>query len=148
MTPDSSFPLPASGHRGPGAGSRQRRVFDARGKILGRLAVEVATALRGKDQPSWVPYRDPQVAVVVTQTDGVRVTGNKLVGKRYARHTQRKPGAQRFITLQQRLTTDSRAVVRDAVWNMLPKNRLRHRMIARLRLYRGEANRQPRTGDC
>lgn len=118
-------------------GSRPVRVFDAQGKILGRLATEIATALRGKDQPTWVPYRDTGAVVVVTNTDVIRVTGEKTRTKQYFRHTQRKPGAGRSLTLGQRLARDSREVLRDAVWNMLPKNRLRHRMITRLKLHKG-----------
>lgn len=116
------------------------RTFDARGKILGRLSTEVALALRGKDTPAWRPYVDAGRVVVVENTDQVQVTGTKLAKKIYFRHTQHKPGASRTLTLRQRMQADSRAVVREAVWNMLPKNKLRHRMIARLRLYRGEAN--------
>lgn len=115
------------------------RVFDASGKILGRLATEVAIVLRGKDQPTWVPYRDVETIVVVANTDTVRVTGGKEEKKRKYWHTQRKPGAGRSLTLKQRLERDSREVMRTAVWNMLPKNRLRHRMITRLKLYKGVA---------
>ena len=118
---------------------RAVRVVDADGKILGRLATEVATALRGKDHPRWVPYRDEGATVVVTNTEKIRVTGTKMHGKLYTRHTQRKPGAFRQYTLRQRMEKDSRQVVRDAVFGMLPKNRLRHRMITHLRLYRGAA---------
>lgn len=116
---------------------RSWRFFDADGKILGRLATEVAILLRGKDQPQWVPYRDTGAVVVITNTDRIRVTGTKLDTKVYTRHTQRKPGAIRRRTLQEQLERDSRTVMRDAVWNMLPKNRLRDRMITRLKLYRG-----------
>lgn len=117
---------------------RAVRVLDAGGKILGRLATEIATSLRGKDQATWVPYRDEGSTVVVTNTDRVRVTGTKARTKLYHRHTQHKPGAHRVLTYAQRMERDSREVVRDAVWNMLPKNRLRHRMIARLKLHKGE----------
>lgn len=119
--------------------ARPVRAFDAQGRVLGRLATEIATVLRGKDRPTWVPYRDAGAVVVVSNTDAVRVTGGKETKKRYVRHTQRKPGAIRVLSLAQRLQRDSREVVRDAVWNMLPKNRLRHRMITRLRLFRGQA---------
>lgn len=129
-----------SGNRQQAAGrveeQRPWRFFDADGKVLGRLATEVATTLRGKDQPQWVPYRDTGSVVVITNTDRVRFTGGKEDKKIYTRHTQRKPGAFRTLTLRQRLERDSRTVVRDAVWNMLPKNRLRDRMITRLKLYK------------
>lgn len=121
------------------AAERPVRFFDASDKILGRLATDVATVLRGKDAPSWVPYQDFGVTVVVAHTDQVRVSGTKSRTKVYVRHTQRKPGAHTQRTLAQRMAQDSRAVFRDAVWNMLPKNRLRHRMITRLKLYRAAA---------
>lgn len=134
---------------------RTWRFFDADGKVLGRLATEVATTLRGKDRPQWVPYRDEGSIVVITNTDRIRFTGTKTEKKVYWRHTQRKPGAVRTLTLQQRIERDSRAVVRDAIWNMLPKNRLRDRMILRLKLYAGAehphverlGNRQQGTGN-
>ena len=116
---------------------RETRTFDADGKVLGRLATEMAPALRGKDRAAWVPYRDEGATVVVLNTDHIRVTGTKRRTKLYHRHTQHKPGAHRMLTLAQRMERDSREVVRDAVWNMLPKNRLRHRMITRLTLYKG-----------
>lgn len=116
------------------------RTFDASGEILGRLSTAVALALRGKDAPAWRPNVDAGRIVVVHHTDAVRFTGTKLTKKLYFRHTQHKPGASRVLTLRQRMERDSRAVVRDAVWNMLPKNKLRHRMITRLRLYRGDAD--------
>lgn len=125
--------------------TRETKLFDADGKILGRLATAIATSLRGKDAPTWVPYRDEGKTVVVTNTDRVRVTGTKATTKLYHRHTQHKPGAHRILTYAQRLERDSREVVRDAVWNMLPKNRLRHRMIARLQLYRGSRSEVPST---
>ncbi|MDP3685241.1 MAG: 50S ribosomal protein L13 [bacterium] len=125
-----------SQQKGRAEEQRSWRFFDADGKILGRLATEVATLLRGKDQPQWVPYRDTGAVIVVTNTDRVRFTGGKEDKKIYTRHTQRKPGAFRMLTLRQRLERDSRTVVRDAVWNMLPKNKLRDRMITRLKLYK------------
>ena len=120
----------------PAADHRPWRFYNAEEHVLGRLATEVATVLRGKDQPQWVPYRDTGAIVVVTNTDRVRVTGTKRETKVYMRHTQRKPGAVRTRSLRGRLERDSRTVVRDAIWNMLPKNRLRHRMILRLKLYK------------
>jgi large subunit ribosomal protein L13 len=141
MTPLRSLEASRGGlpHRSPPGTVRETRTFDARGQILGRLATAIAHVLRGKDQPTWVPYRDTGATVIVTNTDVIRVTGEKLVKKLLFRHTQRKPGAFRIKTLEQRLERDSREVVRTAVWNMLPKNRLRHRMITRLTLYKGEA---------
>ncbi|TSC64148.1 MAG: large subunit ribosomal protein L13 [Parcubacteria group bacterium Gr01-1014_106] len=128
----------ATGNREQGTGNeRPWRFFDADGKVLGRLATEVAIALRGKDRPQWVPYKDEGAVIVITNTDRVRFTGTKGEKKVYWRHTQRKPGAVRKHTLRERMERDSRAVVRDAVWNMLPKNRLRDRMITRLKLYTG-----------
>lgn len=118
---------------------RAERVFDAEGKVLGRLATDIAVALRGKDQATWVPYRDDGPVVIVTNTDRLRVTGSKRATKLYHRHTQHKPGAHHILSLAQRMERDSREVVRDAVWNMLPKNRLRHRAITRLKLFRSAA---------
>lgn len=113
---------------------RRWRLFDAEGKVLGRMATEIATALRGKDQPSFRPHEDRGDIVVVINTDRVRVTGGKAEKKVYRWHSW-YPHGLKEKTFAQMMEQDSRAVVRLAVYGMLPKNRLRDRMITRLKLY-------------
>ncbi len=111
-------------------------LFDAKGQILGRLATQIVMVLRGKDRPSFRPHEDHGAVVVVINTDAVRVSGNKAETKLYRWHTWH-PGGFKEFTFAQRMAHDSRKVVRDAVYGMLPKNRLRDRMIPRLKLYTG-----------
>lgn len=115
---------------------RQWRLFDAKGRILGRLSTEIALALRGKHQPTFRPHEDTGDVVVVLNTDHVQVTGNKRQKKLYRWHTWHPKGF-RELTFEQMMKKDSRLVIRDAVYGMLPKNKLRSRMITRLKLYKG-----------
>lgn len=126
------------------AGGTQRswRLFDAEGRVLGRLATEVATALRGKDRPSFRPHEDAGAVVVVINTDAVRVTGAKRERTRVRWHTG-WPGGLKERTFAQMMEKDSREVVRRAVEGMLPRNKLRRRMVARLKLYRDAEHPHP-----
>jgi large subunit ribosomal protein L13 len=114
-----------------------KHTIDATNKILGRLAVEIANLLRGKNKPSFVPYLDMGDEVIVINTDKIKVTGRKLKQKIYYRHSG-YPGGLRATKLEEALKKDSREVVRRAVYGMLPKNKLRDKMIKKLKLYKGE----------
>jgi len=111
--------------------------IDANNKILGRLAVEIANLLRGKSKPNFAPYLDIEDQVIIYNTDKIKVTGRKLKQKLYWRHTG-YPGGIKKQTLAELMKKDSREVVRKAVYGMLPKNKLRAKMIKRLKLYKGE----------
>lgn len=113
---------------------RKYHLFDAEGKILGRLATEVAKILRGKHRVDFTPNIDGGDIVVVINTDKIRVTGNKLEGKIY-HHFSGYPGGITSISLKDQLGKDSRKVIQMAVYGMLSKNKLRNRMMTRLRLY-------------
>jgi len=116
----------------------QKHKIDATNKILGRLATEVANLLRGKLKPSFVPYLDVGDEVVVINTDKIKVTGRKMKQKIYYRHSG-YPGGIKATKLEEALKKDSREVVRKAVYGMLPKNKLRDKIINKLKLYKGEA---------
>ncbi|MFY9493346.1 MAG: 50S ribosomal protein L13 [Minisyncoccia bacterium] len=112
--------------------------FDAGGQILGRLATQVAVVLRGKDSAAFSPNNpDLTRTVVVFNTDKLKFTGHKLEDKKYFRHSG-YPGGISQRTLGERLAKDSRGVLRDAVYGMLPKNRLRDKFIRNLKIYKGE----------
>lgn len=113
--------------------------IDAENKILGRLAVEVANLLRGKGKASFVPYLDMGDNVVIINTDKIKVTGQKLKQKIYYRHSG-YPGGIKGEVLEDLLKKDSRKVVRTAIYGMLPKNKLRDRIIKKLKLYKGEVS--------
>lgn len=107
--------------------------LDATDKIVGRLATEAANLLQGKNDPSFDPARASGIRVTVYNTDRVRITGRKKEQKLYRRHTG-YPGGLKEETLERLMRRDSRLVVRHAVSGMLPKNRLRARMMKNLTL--------------
>lgn len=105
--------------------------IDATNEVLGRLATRVAILLRGKDKPNFDPARLSGNKVIVYNTDQIHTTGKKMAQKKY-RHHSGYPGGLKEETLQRLFTRDSREVLRRAVLGMLPKNRLRSRMIKNL----------------
>ncbi|OWK27124.1 MAG: 50S ribosomal protein L13 [Parcubacteria group bacterium GW2011_GWA2_38_13b] len=109
--------------------------IDASGKILGRLASEIAVLLVGKNMPDFVPYKDNIFNVTVINTDEIKVTGNKEVAKKYY-HYSGFPGGIKATSYGKMFEKDSGKVLRLAVLGMLPKNKLRSRRIARLKLYK------------
>ena len=110
--------------------------FSAKGKVLGRLASQVATALRGKDQPGYRPDRLPDITVVVNDVDAVVVTGNKETDKKYYRFSG-YPGGLKTETLAHRRMRRPEMIIHEAVRRMLPKNRLRARIIKNMVLTKG-----------
>jgi large subunit ribosomal protein L13 len=118
--------------------NRQRDwyVVDAEGKTLGRLATQIADALRGKRKPEYTPHCDTGDYVVVINAERIRVTGKKLTDKVYYRHTG-YPGGIKSRTLQEELDRRPEEVIRRAVKGMLPKNRLARQQINKLKVYAG-----------
>ncbi len=111
-------------------------VVDAKGKVLGRLASEIAKILRGKHKPYYQPDVDCGDFVVVVNAEKVRVTGKKLEQKKYYRHSN-YPGGLKERNLKWMLENKPEEVITLAVKRMLPKNRLGHRMLKKLKVYRG-----------
>ncbi len=111
-------------------------VVDAKGKILGRLASEVAQVLRGKHKPSFTPHVDGGDFVVVVNAGQVELTGRKRENKVYYRHTG-FPGGIRSITAGRLLQTRPERAIEHAVRGMLPKGRLGRRMLRKLKVYAG-----------
>lgn len=114
---------------------RQYHLFDAQGKILGRLATEIALTLMGKRKVEYARHLDRGDFVVVINADGIDVTGNKKDQKIYHRFSG-YPGGIHSISLRDQLKKDSRKVIHQAVYNMLPKNKLRRQMMTRLFIYK------------
>jgi len=114
-----------------------KHTIDATGKILGRLAVEVTNLLRGKGKTDFVPYLDKGDQVTVINTDRIKVTGQKMKKKIYYHHSG-YPGGIKEINLERLMEKDSRQVIKKAVYGMLPKNKLRDKMIKKLTLYKKE----------
>lgn len=111
-------------------------VVDAQGKILGRMATEIAKVLRGKNKPIFTPNQDTGDFVIVINARGVKLTGAKLEKKIYYRHTE-YPGGIRERTAAQMLEEKPEELVRLAVKGMLPKNRLSRKLINKLKIYAG-----------
>lgn len=112
---------------------RKTHQIDASGRILGRLAVEVALLLRGKQKPGFVPYKDMGDFVVVKNARNIKITGNKLEQTQYFRHSGWL-GNEKNIPLKKVFKENPGEVLKRAVMGMLPKNKLRIRMIKRLRI--------------
>jgi len=114
---------------------RKQHTIDAKGKILGRLAVEAAVLLRAKNTATFLPRITPQNIVKVINTDLMKFTGKKLKQKTYYRHSG-YPGGLREETLEKLFARNSREVLRLAVYGMLPKNRTRDKIIRNLKLFK------------
>lgn len=109
-------------------------VVDAQDLILGRLAVGVATRLRGKHKPEFTPSQLCGDAIIVVNADKVKLTAGKELTKTYYWHTGRKIRKRTFDVQKQR---DSAWIIETAVRGMLPKNRLGRLMFKRLKVYSG-----------
>jgi large subunit ribosomal protein L13 len=122
----------------PKAGDIQRawHVIDADGAVLGRVATEAATLLRGKHKPTFAPHVDTGDHVIVVNAAKLRVTERKATGKVYYRHSG-YPGGLKSESLEHLLHRDPEKVVRLAVRGMLPKSRLGRRQLKKLRVYAG-----------
>ncbi len=117
---------------------RETHTIDASGKILGRLATEVATILMGKKKPQFVPYLDTGDFVVVTNAKDIKVTGKKWKYKTYTRHSG-YPGGLKVETFDKMLTRKPEYIIEHAVKGMLPHNRLGSQMIKKLKVFAGPA---------
>jgi len=115
---------------------RQWYLVDAENQTLGRLATEVASVLRGKNNPSFTPHLDTGDFVVVVNADKIRVSGKKAEQKLYRRHSGRPGGmkVETFAALQNRIPE---RIVEKAVKGMLPHNALGRQLFRKLKVYRG-----------
>lgn len=112
---------------------RDTHTIDAAGKVLGRLAVEIALLLRGKNKPDFAPNKDNGDFVIVKNLDKIGFTGKKLEQKIYYRHSGYL-GSLKQTPLKKLFNKDPVKVLRIAVFGMLPKNRLRAQQIKRLKV--------------
>lgn len=116
--------------------------FDASEIVLGRLATQAASLLMGKHRPDYAAHQIAPVFVVVTNSDKLNVTGQKLSQKMYHHYTGH-PGGLKSRTLADQMQRDSRKVIEDAIFGMLPKNNLRNECMKHLKVYPG--NEHPHT---
>lgn len=115
---------------------RKWHVLDASEESFGRMSSKIAIILRGKNKVTFTPHIDGGDHVVVINADKLKFTGNKALGKIYYAHSGYL-GGMKSINLQDQIKKDSRKVVEDAVFGMLPKNKLRNEMMKRLRVFKG-----------
>ena len=111
--------------------------IDATGRILGRLATEVAVLLQGKHKPNFAPHLDAKDEVIVINTSKIKITGKKSEQKKYYRHSG-YPGGIKEIKYKDLFAKDPDEVLRKAVYGMLPRNKLRAKMINRLILFKND----------
>ena len=111
-------------------------VVDAEGMVLGRLASQVASILRGKNKPTYTPHVDTGDHVIILNADKVVLTGNKLTQKFYRHHTG-YPGGLKETSYKAMMETKADLAVTEAIRGMLPKNTLGRQMIKKLRVYKG-----------
>lgn len=112
-------------------------IIDANGAVLGRLASNVASRLRGKNNPFFTPHADTGESVIVINADKILLTGNKLDQKRYYRHSG-YTGGLKEVTAKKLLETKPENIIRFAVKGMLPKNKLGAKIYKKLKVYAGE----------
>ena len=113
--------------------------IDAKDLVLGRLASRVASVLMGKHKPSFARSVDCGDFVIVTNVDKIKLTGNKLEGKHQFYHTGH-PGGATDLPYKKLMVERPEKILQVAVDKMLPRNKLAHRQIIRLKIYRGETH--------
>ncbi len=121
--------------------SRKWYVVDAEGKVLGRLASEVASILRGKNKPEFTPFMDAGDFVIVINASKIKLTGNKLDQKLYRYHTG-YPGGLKEIKYKDMVANKPEKVIELAVKGMLPKNALGRALYKKLFVYAGPNHEQ------
>lgn len=116
---------------------RKWYTIDAEWKTLGRLATQIAVILRGKNKALFSPHLDNWDYVIVTNCDKFVVTGNKLTDKTYYKHSWYLGGLKE-TSLEDLLVKKPEKALELAIFGMLPKNKLRKDMLARLKLFTGD----------
>lgn len=120
----------------PNEVERKWYLIDAEGQTLGRLASEVASILRGKNKPEFTPHVDTGDHVIIINAEKIKLTGNKLEGKIYYRHSGH-PGGLKQTTAGEMLQKRPERMIELAVKGMLPKNTLGRKQGMKLHVYTG-----------
>jgi large subunit ribosomal protein L13 len=111
-------------------------IVDAENKVLGRLSTEIANIISGKNKPTYTPFLDTGDHVIVINAEKVVLTGKKETDKQYRSHSLYPGGlkerAARFVRAEK-----PEAMIEEAVWGMLPKNKIGRKMLKKLKVYRG-----------
>jgi len=115
---------------------RKWHVVDANGAVLGRLAVQIANILRGKNKPIYTAHLDAGDFVVVINAEKVAVTGKKENNKTFMTYSGWK-GGEKFTSVAQIRTKHPERLITHAVKGMVPKNRLGRQLLTKLKVYKG-----------
>lgn len=115
---------------------RRWHVIDADGAILGRLAVQVADILRGKNKPVYTPHLDAGDFVVVINAEKVKLTGKKETAKEFMSYSGWK-GGEKYRTVADVRAKQPENLIHHAVKGMIPKNRLGRVLLTKLKVYKG-----------
>jgi len=116
---------------------RKWHVVDANGAVLGRLAVQVANILRGRNKPVYTPHLDAGDFVVVINAEKVLVTGKKETDKKFMSYSGWK-GGEKYRSVEQIRASHPEQLITHAVKGMVPKNRLGRVLLTKLKVYKGE----------
>ena len=115
---------------------REWHVIDATDVVLGRLAVQAANLIRGKHKTIFAPHVDTGDFVIIVNASKVALSGDKATKKLSYRHSG-FPGGLSSTPMGELLEKDARKAIENAVWGMLPKNRLGRQMLKKLKVYAG-----------
>jgi large subunit ribosomal protein L13 len=119
--------------------TRRWFVIDAADQVVGRLAVQIATILRGKHRPEYTPHLDTGEFVIVINAAKVRFTGKKMQTKKYHWYT-RYPGGLKEVSARDLLETHPERILREAVKRMVPRNPLGRQQMTKLKIYAGPSH--------
>jgi large subunit ribosomal protein L13 len=123
----------------PDLEQRKWHIVDADGVVLGRLAVQVADILRGKNKPIFTPHLDAGDFVVVVNAEKVTLTGKKETDKTFMSYSGWK-GGEKFTTVADIRARHPEKLIMHAVRGMIPKNRLGRVLMTKLKVYKGAAH--------
>ena len=120
----------------PETASHNWKIVDASDQVLGRLAVTIANALRGRNKPSYTPHVDTGDYVIVINAEKVKLTGSKEEQKKYMFYSGYM-GGEKYRTVADFREKRPEFIITNAVKGMLPKNKLANAMLTKLKVYRG-----------
>jgi large subunit ribosomal protein L13 len=123
----------------PDSVTRRWFVLDATDQVVGRLAVQIATILRGKHRPEYTPHVDTGEFVVVINAEKIRFTGKKMQSKTYQWYT-RYPGGQKIVKARDVIENHPERILLEAVRRMVPRNRLGRQQMTKLKIYSGPSH--------
>lgn len=114
-------------------------IVDADGIVLGRLSTTIATIISGKAKPTYTPFLDTGDHVIVINAEKIKLTGKKETDKIY-RHHSLYPGGLKETEARFVRAEKPERMIEEAVWGMLPKNKIGRKMLKKLKVYRGTAH--------